>query len=124
MRAPDLALTQLLIEAVTVILLLLALRFLPPLRARPRSPAFRLFDVVLSIAVSFGVFAFLIASNTPLFERISDYYLQNSYEEGGGRNVVNVILVDFRGYDTLGEIVVLAIVAIAVRALVRLRRKV
>jgi multicomponent Na+:H+ antiporter subunit A len=122
-RAPDLALTQLLIEAVTVILLLLALRFLPPLRARPRSSIFRVADLLLALSVSVGVFLFLTASSTPLQERISDYYIENSYAEGGGRNVVNVILVDFRGYDTLGEIVVLAIVAVGVRALVKLRRK-
>jgi multicomponent Na+:H+ antiporter subunit A len=123
MRAPDLALTQLLIEAVTVILLLLALRFLPPLRSRPRSPIFRVTDFILALSVSVGVFLFLTASSTPLQERISTYYIENSYAEGGGRNVVNVILVDFRGYDTLGEIVVLAIVAVGVRALVKLRRK-
>jgi NADH:ubiquinone oxidoreductase subunit 5 (subunit L)/multisubunit Na+/H+ antiporter MnhA subunit/multisubunit Na+/H+ antiporter MnhB subunit len=123
MRAPDLALTQLLIEAVTVILLLLALRFLPPLRARPRSPMFRVADFILALSVGVGVFAFLMASSSPLQERISTYYLENSYAEAGGRNVVNVILVDFRGYDTLGEIVVLAIVAVGVRALVKLRRK-
>jgi monovalent cation:proton antiporter len=119
MRAPDLALTQLLIEAVTVILLLLALRFLPPLRARPRSPMFRVADFILALSVGVGVFAFLMASSSPLQERISTYYLENSYAEAGGRNVVNVILVDFRGYDTLGEIVVLAIVAVGVRALVK-----
>jgi NADH:ubiquinone oxidoreductase subunit 5 (subunit L)/multisubunit Na+/H+ antiporter MnhA subunit/multisubunit Na+/H+ antiporter MnhB subunit len=123
MRAPDLALTQLLIEAVTVILLLLALRFLPPLPAKPRRASLRFVDFLLALAVSLGVFAFLTASNNPLFQRISNYYIENSYKEAGGRNVVNVILVDFRGYDTLGEIVVLAIVAVAVRALVRLRRK-
>jgi multicomponent Na+:H+ antiporter subunit A len=98
-------------------------RFLPPLRARPRSPIFRITDFILALSVSVAMFLFLTASSTPLQEPISNYYIENSYAEAGGRNVVNVILVDFRGYDTLGEIVVLAIVAVGVRALVKLRRK-
>ena len=55
----------------------------------------------------------------PVDDSISRFFLERAYAEGGGRNVVNVILVDFRGFDTLGEITVLAIVALTVFALLR-----
>lgn len=121
LRAPDLALTQLLIEAVTVILFLLVLRLLPRMRFFERGRARRVLDGALALGVGAGVFAFVLASQRPLAERISGYYLENAYKQAGGNNVVNVILVDFRGFDTLGEITVLAIVAVGVYALVRLR---
>ncbi|WP_045233477.1 hydrogen gas-evolving membrane-bound hydrogenase subunit E, partial [Deinococcus pimensis] len=70
-----------------------------------------------------GVTTFLLLSATPLAGRIGGYFLENSSKEAGGKNVVNVILVDFRGFDTLGEVTVLAIVTVAVYALVRLRSR-
>ncbi|AFZ66651.1 hydrogen gas-evolving membrane-bound hydrogenase subunit E [Deinococcus peraridilitoris] len=121
MRAPDLALTQLLIEAVTVILFLLVLRLLPPMRRFPRGQGKPVWDTLISAGVGTAVFAFVLASQRPLAERISPYFIENAYKEAGGKNVVNVILVDFRGFDTLGEIAVLAIVAVGVFALVRLK---
>ncbi|PYE56543.1 hydrogen gas-evolving membrane-bound hydrogenase subunit E [Deinococcus yavapaiensis] len=123
LRAPDLALTQLLVEAVTVILFLLVIRFLPPLARLPRVGLRPLWDVLLAGSVAAIVFAFVLLVQSPLRERISPYYLENAYDEAGGKNVVNVILVDFRAFDTLGEITVLAIVAVAVYALVKMRSR-
>jgi len=125
--APDLALTQLMVEIVTTVLLLLGLRWLPKRMpfawtregardARPR----RLRDLALALSCGAGVAALAYAIMTrPLPETISSYFMQNAWPLGGGSNVVNVILVDFRGFDTLGEVSVLAVVGITVYALLR-----
>ncbi|MFF7709448.1 monovalent cation/H+ antiporter subunit A [Pseudomonas sp. NPDC007930] len=124
--APDLALTQLVVEVVTTILILLGLRWLPrrlelgdgerPLRARAR----RLRDAALATAVGGGMAALAYAMLTrPTPNVISEFYLSRALPEGGGSNVVNVMLVDFRGFDTLGEITVLAVVSLTVFALLR-----
>src|SRR5690606_15504368 len=119
--APDLALTQLLIETVTVILFLSVFHYLPPLRRYTRPPAPAALDALLAAGVGATVFGLLVAVQTPIAPRIRDFFLEYSKSIGGGYNVVNVILVDFRGYDTMGEITVLAVVAVAVIALLRLR---
>ena len=119
LRAPDLALTQLLIETVTVILFLSVFRLLPELTRYRRRTRVALFDALLASSVGLTVFAALLAVQTPLGVRIQDYFLANSKTLGGGNNVVNVILVDFRGYDTLGEITVLAVVGVTVYALLK-----
>jgi multicomponent K+:H+ antiporter subunit A len=124
--APDLALTQLLVEIVTTVLLLLGLRWLPK-RLHDASPpasmairARRVRDIVIAIAGGIGLAALSYAVMTrPQSHSIAGNFLEKSYSEGGGRNVVNVILVDFRGFDTLGEITVLGIVAITIYALLR-----
>lgn len=117
--APDLAMTQITVEVVTIILLLLALNFLPnrtpvesPLWLRIRDGAI---GVVAGIAVMGLSLHYLLRDSvaTP----ISEYHLANSYKGGGGTNVVNVILVDFRGFDTYGEIIVLGIAALLIFAL-------
>jgi len=125
--APDLALTQLMVEIVTTVLLLLGLRWLPKRipfawtregerAARSR----RLRDLALAVSCGVGVAALAYAVMTrPLPETISSYFMENAWPLGGGTNVVNVILVDFRGFDTLGEITVLAVVGIAVYSLLR-----
>lgn len=125
--APDLALTQLLVEIVTTVLILLGLRWLPKrvpftptwagaLKALPR----RLRDLALAITAGGGLAGIAYAVMTrPLPDTISRYFVTRAYPEGGGTNVVNVILVDFRGFDTLGEITVLGAVGIAVYALLR-----
>jgi multicomponent K+:H+ antiporter subunit A len=115
--APDLALTQLSVEVVTIVLLLLALRFLPGEAARETPPGRRLRDMALAGAGGLGAAALCYAMLTRPFETISGYYLANSEKGGGGTNAVNVILVDFRGFDTLGEITVLAIAALGAQAL-------
>ncbi len=124
--APDLAVTQLLVEIVTTVLILLGLRWLP--KREETMPAadesfarFRRYrDFVLALITGLGVAALAyFAMLTPRPSTVGDFYLQRAYTEGGGTNVVNVILVDFRGFDTMGEIVVLAIVALTVFALLR-----
>lgn len=120
MSAPDLALTQLLIETVTVILFLSVFRFLPRLTRYHRPKRDLALDTVVSVGVGLTVFTALVAVQTPISERIKDFFLTTSHELAGGNNVVNVILVDFRGYDTMGEITVLGIVAVTVYALLKM----
>lgn len=124
LRAPDLALTQLLIETVTVILFLSVFHYLPPLRRYVRPPAQAALDAVLAAGVGATVFGLLVAVQTPIAPRIRDFFLEHSKTVGGGYNVVNVILVDFRGYDTMGEITVLAVVAVSVIALLTIGSRV
>ncbi|KZC39218.1 MULTISPECIES: monovalent cation/H+ antiporter subunit A [Rhodanobacter] len=125
LSAPDLAATQLLVEVVTTILILLGLRWLPKriegLAAESRTHRFRRRrDMVIATAVGLGVASLAYAAMMhPVADSISRFFLERAYAEGGGHNVVNVILVDFRGFDTLGEISVLAIVALTVFALLR-----
>jgi multicomponent K+:H+ antiporter subunit A len=116
-KAPDLALTQLSVEVVTIVLLLLALRFLPTEAPAEHEPARKLRDAALAAAAGLGVTALTYAMLTRPVSTISGYHLANSVPGGGGTNVVNVILVDFRGFDTLGEIAVLAMAALGLHAL-------
>jgi multicomponent K+:H+ antiporter subunit A len=123
LSAPDLLLTQLLVEAVSTILVVLVLYFLPK-RTRSREPRPRLaLDATIALAVGVAATAVIYAVLRRPFSSISSYHVANSLALAGGRNVVNVILVDFRGYDTLGEITVLAIAAVGVLALVQAGRR-
>ncbi|MBD8148784.1 monovalent cation/H+ antiporter subunit A [Pseudomonas fluorescens] len=126
--APDLALTQLVVEVVTTVLILLGLRWLPrrieevsPLPGSLRKARIRrLRDFLLSTVVGGGMALLsyaMLTRQTP--NDISSFYLSRALPEGGGSNVVNVMLVDFRGFDTLGEITVLGAVALTVYALLR-----
>ncbi|MEB2318632.1 MAG: monovalent cation/H+ antiporter subunit A [Pseudomonadota bacterium] len=128
LSAPDLALTQLMVETVITILLLLGLRWLPP-RLSPfdlniRVPHHvwlrRSRDMLIAVAGGLGI---AVLSYVVMMRRqgdvIGDFFLANTLEGGGGSNTVNVLLVDFRGFDTMGEITVLAIVALTVYALLR-----
>jgi multicomponent K+:H+ antiporter subunit A len=125
--APDLALTQIGVEVVTTVLLLLGLRWMPrriqvnetqrrSLKARVR----RARDLAVAVTVGAGmaVLAFAILTR-PGVEVLAPFFLERALPEGGGHNVVNVILVDFRGFDTMGEITVLGAVALTVYALLR-----
>ncbi|RJP53816.1 MAG: putative monovalent cation/H+ antiporter subunit A [Anaerolineaceae bacterium] len=120
--APDLAMTQFAIESLTVILFVLAFYHLPKFnilsspRSRRRDIGIALLGGVLMTALV------LIAVNVEIAPPISDYFVQNSVEQAHGRNIVNVILVDFRGMDTMGEITVLGIAGIGVYALLKFRR--
>ena len=117
LSAPDLALTQLAVEMGTIILMLLVLYYLPP-RSAPKSSAPRLVrDLVLALLAGGGMGLLTLLMLSAPLSSISGFYLQQSVPGGGGANVVNVILVDFRGFDTLGEITVLAMVALASQAL-------
>ncbi|MBL8312890.1 MAG: monovalent cation/H+ antiporter subunit A [Rubrivivax sp.] len=118
--APDLALTQLLVEVATVLVMMLALRWLPALSpplatSRARRKAWR--DGVLAVAVGLGVAALVWQVLALPSASIADYYLQTTRALGGGANTVNVIIVDYRGFDTLGEITVLAVAALIIHAL-------
>jgi multicomponent K+:H+ antiporter subunit A len=115
--APDLALTQLSVEVVTIMLLLLALFFLPQRCAPESSPWRRARDLALSLATGCGVGLAAWGMLTGPHASISGFFMDQSLPGGGGKNVVNVILVDFRGFDTLGEITVLAVAAIGIFAL-------
>ncbi len=119
LSAPDLALTQISVEVVTIVLLLLALNFLPKQTPRESAPLRRIRDGAVAIAGGGGLGAlvwFLMTRDMAL-PSIAGYHLANSYTGGGGHNVVNVILVDFRGYDTYGEITVLGIAALTIFAI-------
>ena len=117
LSAPDLALTQISVETVTIILLLLALHFLPKETPVESGAALRLRDGAIALAAGGGVAALAYAFLLRDVDTISGYHLANAYEGGGGTNVVNVILVDFRGYDTYGEIIVLGIAGLVIFAL-------
>lgn len=127
LSAPDLALTQLLVETVTTVLLLLGLRWLPkrlaeiePAGGTMAARLRRSRDLVIALASGaiLSILAYAVMTQPPAAS-ISRYFLERAHSEGGGANVVNVILVDFRGFDTLGEITVLAIAALAIYALLR-----
>ncbi|ATE58920.1 monovalent cation/H+ antiporter subunit A [Thauera sinica] len=129
--APDLALTQAMVEVVTTLLLLLGLRWLPRRiqaqeegrpaeRASVRVRLRRLRDLMVAIAAGAGMALLSYVMLTrPVAEGLAPFFLTQSLPQGAGRNVVNVILVDFRGFDTLGEITVVGIVALTVYALLR-----
>ena len=123
--APDLALTQLVVEVVTAILFLLGLRWLPmrikvASRVASRDWLRRARDLVLAVSVGAGLSALSFAMLTrPAPHSISPFFLRHALPGGGGANVVNVMLVDFRAFDTLGEITVLCAVALTVFALLR-----
>jgi multicomponent K+:H+ antiporter subunit A len=115
--APDLALTQISVEVVTTILLLLALNLLPRTTPAERRTARKVRDGVVAGLGGAGIGALAYAVMTRDLQSISEYHLAQSKPGGGGTNVVNVILVDFRGFDTYGEIIVLCIAALAIYAL-------
>jgi multicomponent K+:H+ antiporter subunit A len=116
--APDLALTQLLVEVATLILMMLALHWLPqhsPPEPRARLRTWR--DAAIATTAGLGIAALVYAVLTRPFDSISPYFLQTTVSLGGGANAVNVIIVDYRGFDTVGEITVLGIAALLIYAL-------
>lgn len=123
--APDLALTQLLIEVLTVVLLVLVFTKIPPERHPPLRNLVQVRNLIVSAAMGlFGFVLILLNAGDPFAPSISDFFTFNSIPAAHGANIVNVILVDFRGFDTMGEITVLAIAALGGYALllaVRLR---
>lgn len=118
--APDVAITQLLVETLVVVLVAVVMLRLPSL---PKTE-FRLNHALLSIAVGASVSLILIAVvSSPLDLHLTDYFEATSWPEAYGRNIVNVILVDFRALDTFGEIAVVVIAALSAYALLRTTRK-
>ncbi len=121
-KAPDLALTQLVIETITVALFLLAFYHLPKLKRHGESIGFRLGNFVIAAGV--GIMMALVAlsaQSQKLVPSIAQFYKDTVQSEAGGGNIVNVILVDYRGFDTLFEIAVLSIAGIGVYAMIRLQ---
>ncbi len=137
--APDLAVTQLLVETLGIVVFLLVLRHLPPRfpavglpggdgRGRPAAATRRRTSNAGRLALSLAVGAFvagfaLIAAGQRSDAPLAREYVERSLPEGEGRNVVNVVVVDFRGFDTMGEITVIAVAALGVVALVQAARR-
>jgi multicomponent Na+:H+ antiporter subunit A len=122
--APDLALTQILVETLIIVVFLLVLRQLP--RAFEHRNKFAPRYARIVIAATFGVLMAMftvMVSGARTAPTAGDQYTDLALPEAGGRNVVNVILVDFRAVDTLGEITVLAVAAIGVANLVRMANR-
>lgn len=123
LRAPDLALTQMVVETATTVLFLLCFYHLPKLGKRIEKMPFKLtnFLIAISVGITFTMLT-LIATNHKLYHSISSYF-ENAYELAGAKNIVNAILVDFRGFDTMMEIAVLLIAGLGVFTLIKLRSK-
>ena len=122
LSAPDLALTQLLVEMVTLVLMLLALNYLPKSSPIERSALRRWRDGVIAVIAGGGMAALAYAMMTTPADTMAGELLARSLPEAYGSNVVNVILVDFRGFDTFGEITVFGIAALVVHAMLRRAR--
>jgi multicomponent Na+:H+ antiporter subunit A len=120
-RAPDLALTQLVVETVTVALFLLCFYHLPELRKERSRVPFKATNLIVSLGVGIIVTIIALSANgNRLFAPISSFYEQ-AYELAGAKNIVNAILVDFRGFDTMLEILVLCMAGLGVFTLIKLR---
>ncbi|MFM7335987.1 MAG: monovalent cation/H+ antiporter subunit A, partial [Tabrizicola sp.] len=117
--APDLALTQVSVEVVTILLMLLALHFLPKDTPVESPLPRRLRDAGIGAIAGLGIggLAWAMMTRAPAFDPISAFHLAQSKPGAGGTNAVNTIIVDFRGYDTFGEIIVLGIAALVIYAL-------
>ncbi len=119
--APDVAITQLLIETLVVVLFAIAALKLPQLSA-VKSPAFRPLDALLSIILGFTVMVILLmVTDGPIDRKITDFFEAVSWSEAYGRNIVNVILVDFRAIDTFGEIAVILTASLGAAAALKLK---
>ena len=121
-RAPDLALTQLVIETITMALFLLCFYHFPKLRKREETKKTIFTNLIVSIGFGLLMTAIGISAlSSNWFDKISEYFVETSLPIGGGRNIVNVILVDMRGFDTLFEIAVLGLAGLTVFSLIKLR---
>jgi len=120
--APDLAMTQILVETLTVILFVLVFFRLPKFIVLSRSAGMRLLDAAIALATG-GLMTALVLTAVKVQWKpsISSYFSENSLTLAKGHNIVNVILVDFRGFDTMGEITVLSVAGIGVYGLLKLR---
>jgi multicomponent Na+:H+ antiporter subunit A len=120
--APDLAMTQFAVEVLTLILLALVLYRLPHFKPMSSKRTIGV-DAVLSILAGLTMFAFVFLAASQregVLSAVARFYTENSWNLAHGRNIVNVILVDFRGLDTLGEITVIAIAGIGAYSLLKL----
>jgi multisubunit Na+/H+ antiporter MnhB subunit len=127
-RSPDILLTQLLIETVSTIFVLLVLVFLPPFRPRDLTAPARFLHVAVAALFGITITLLLLMAMTPGLREPDNIatrpggLLSLALAEGGGQNAVNVIIVDIRALDTTGEITVLVVVCLCVYGLLRTRR--
>lgn len=120
-RAPDLALTQIIVETVTTALFLLCFYFLPEWSKEKSTRSLKVFKGIIAISVGTVVTVLaLVVQGNKMFESISVYF-EDAYELAGGKNIVNTILGDFRAFDTMLEVVVLFIAGIGVFTLIKLK---
>ncbi|ACJ17851.1 putative monovalent cation/H+ antiporter subunit A [Coxiella burnetii] len=121
--APDVAMTQALIETLIVIIVVLNLYRQPPLPKIVDEKTYsRIINAVIALGIGFSVAVLLIAiTQQPFDDFIGQYFITHSIPSGHGRNVVNVVLIDFRGFDTLGEIIVVAVAALGIYGLLKSR---
>ena len=121
--APDVAMTQVLIETLIVIIVVLNLYRQPPLPEIVEEKTYsRVINTVIALSIGFSVAVLLIAITQQPFDNfIGQYFITHSIPSGHGRNVVNVVLIDFRGFDTLGEIIVVAVAALGIYGLLKSR---
>ncbi|QSW99711.1 hydrogen gas-evolving membrane-bound hydrogenase subunit E [Haloterrigena alkaliphila] len=120
--APDLALTQLVVETLILLIFLLVVEEIPEYYEVELGKYAR--DAVVSLAVGATAFVTVLVTTDARPEgrtEIARFYTENAVPEGGGTNIVNVILVDFRGFDTMGELVVVAMAAISILTLIVMR---
>lgn len=123
-RAPDLALTQMVIETVSVVLFLLCFLHLPKLKPPKESKSRKLLNAGISAAIgAILTLTAISAHSSKHFASIADYMIKHSLSLGGGHNIVNVILVDIRGLDTMFEITVLGLAALGIYAMIKLRKQ-
>ena len=122
--APDLALTQVLVETVTLVAFVLVLRKLPKYFTNRPLQVTRWWRLVIAVLVGVTVSGIvLLASGSRIAEPVSKAYYEAAYEFGYGKNIVNVTLVDIRAWDTMGEISVLVVAATGVASLIFIRRR-
>lgn len=121
-NAPDLALTQLTIETISTALFLMCFYHLPKLKLYGETARFKLSNALIAIMTGIAVTVIgLVAYGHRFYPSINDYYIKHVYDLAAGKNMVNVILVDFRGFDTLFESTVLGIAGIGIYTLIKLR---
>lgn len=120
-QAPDLALTQLVVETVTVALFLLCYYHLPEFKREVASFSSNVVRVVVSVGVGVIVTVVVLSSQSNRFFETISYYFEDAYTLAGAKNIVNAILVDFRGFDTMLEILVLCMVGLGVYSLIKVR---
>ena len=124
LKAPDLALTMIMIETASVALFLLVFYHMPDSSPEKNTTSKKIRDWGISISIGLTVCVGMFLSMTSKeFSTISTYFLETSKPLAGFKNVVNASIVDYRGYDTLGEITVLVIAGIAISAIIQIMRK-
>ncbi|POF31722.1 putative monovalent cation/H+ antiporter subunit A [Roseibium marinum] len=122
--APDLSFTQFMVETLSVVILALVMTRLNLMPSDHRAAPAALLTGIVACAVGLGLTLTLLAiTQQPFDTRLSDFFAQFSRSIAHGRNIVNVIIVDFRGFDTLGEIAVVVLAGLCVLALIRVRTK-